>query len=281
MRSVKIVNPSFTANLVSVIQSPAFATPVQAGEKWAVSAWMATDAPGKELRLLMDFYDAGGAFVHSAHLKFASGVAPALYGGAVTVPPGAGRAVLNIGMHDTGVLWLDGVRFTRLHPSPCTGGNQNLIRSREGLYHVGTTPAITTAAGDDVVVQLANPPGSGRQVHLAVHTLSSEVGGAFLHYFDAVPSVALITSPHVAVANRNYAADRHAALIRFAKAPVITLAGGRLAFAWVVPAGGATIEADQEGKFILRPGSNFTVFGQNLEAGQLYVAFGWWEEEVV
>lgn len=152
--------------------------------------------------------------------------------------------------------------------------------SRAGRYFLGTTPAITTVVGDDVVAQLVNPAGSGRNVFLTVHTLGSDVGGTFYHYFDTTPSVAVTASPHVAVANRNFADDTNVAQITYAKAATITLTGGRLAFARLVPAAGATIEAGQEGKFILRPGGNFTIYGPDLKAGVLLVGFGWWEEDI-
>ncbi len=143
----------------------------------------------------------------------------------------------------------------------------------------GGAPGIITVVGDDVIVQLANPLGSGRTVHLVAHTLGIEVGGTFFFYFDATPSVALTGSPHVAVVNRSFVDDRNVAQLGFAKASWATVSGGRLAFTRIVPVGGATVEAYQEGKFILRPGANFTIHAQDLKAGQLFVAFGWWEED--
>lgn len=116
VKAIKIVNSTFMANLVSVIQPLGVATAVAEGEKWEAGAWMVTDAPGKGLRVLVDFYDALGGFVHSAHLKFTSTTTLARYAGVVTVPAGAAKAALDVGMHDTGTVWLDAVSFVRLHP---------------------------------------------------------------------------------------------------------------------------------------------------------------------
>ncbi len=115
-RTVKIVNPTFTANLVSVIQDASAAVAVTPGDRWEASAWMMTDAAGKALRILVDLYDGTGAFVHSAHLKFTSTTSLRRYAGVVAVPAGAATARLNVGMHDTGTVWMDAVGFTRVNP---------------------------------------------------------------------------------------------------------------------------------------------------------------------
>lgn len=115
-RALRIANPTFTANLTSVIQDASAAVAVVPEERWEASAWMMTDAAGKALRVLVDFYSGTGAFVHSAHLKFASTTSLRRYAGVVTVPAGAATARLNVGMHDTGTVWFDAVGFVRLNP---------------------------------------------------------------------------------------------------------------------------------------------------------------------
>lgn len=129
-RTLKIANPTFIANLTSVIQHPSAAVAVTPGERWEASAWLLADAPGKQLRLLVDFYDGAGAFVHSAHLKFSSTAGLARHAGVVAVPAGAATARLNVGMHDTGTVWVDAVGFVRLHPLDAA----DLARQRQNTF---------------------------------------------------------------------------------------------------------------------------------------------------
>lgn len=139
VKAIKIVNPTFMSNLVSVIQDRGVGIPVTEGEKWEASAWMVTDTPGKRLRVLVDFYDAMGAFVASAHLKFSSTTTLARYAGVVTVPAGAARAVVEVGMHDTGTVWLDFVGFARLFPLETMD-----VADRDQPFFQRTTTGVTT-----------------------------------------------------------------------------------------------------------------------------------------
>ncbi|MFZ5924537.1 MAG: glycosyltransferase, partial [Bacillota bacterium] len=115
VRAVKIINPIFMATAVGIIQTRECSVQVKPGERWEASACMKSDRPGKHLRIIMHFWDQAGRWVGWHHLKFVSaGTETKRYAGLVDIPEGVSSVTLQVGMHDTGVLWIDDVAFVEV-----------------------------------------------------------------------------------------------------------------------------------------------------------------------
>lgn len=115
VRSVKIINPIFMATAVGIIQTREYSIQVKPGERWEARACMKSDHPGKHLRIMIHFWDQAGRWVGWHHLKFVSaGTEMSRYAGLVDIPEGVSSVTLQVGMHDTGVLWIDDVAFVEV-----------------------------------------------------------------------------------------------------------------------------------------------------------------------
>lgn len=115
VRSVKIINPIFMATAVGIMQTRECSIQVKPGERWEASACMKSDRPGKNLRIMIHFWDEAGRWVGWHHLKFISaGTEMSRYAGLVDIPEGVSSVTLQVGMHDTGVLWIDDVAFVKV-----------------------------------------------------------------------------------------------------------------------------------------------------------------------
>ncbi len=127
-QAMKIVNPTFVANLVSVNQNPSVATAVTPGDKWEASAYFVTDVAAKPLRIVVNFFTGADVYISSLILKFTSTTTLQQYSGVVTVPATAAKATVDVGMHGTGTVWMDFVQFQRLYPVDATAAEANQSR---------------------------------------------------------------------------------------------------------------------------------------------------------
>ncbi|NPV52079.1 MAG: glycosyltransferase [Firmicutes bacterium] len=113
-RSIKLINPTFMGTAVGIIQTKDYTVRVEPGERWEASAEIKSDQPGKHLRIMAHFWDPAGNWIGWHHLKFISaGKEMKQYAGLVDIPDGVSGVTLQVGMHDTGTLWIDNVAFVK------------------------------------------------------------------------------------------------------------------------------------------------------------------------
>lgn len=115
-RTVKIINPSFTAGPVLVIQQKEFAIPVTPGEVWFTEVPSTTDTAGKDLRLIAYFLDSAKNYLTEKHLKFTSSGVYDSWSGYILVPSGAAFLQIAGGMQSTGTIWVDAFSCRRVYP---------------------------------------------------------------------------------------------------------------------------------------------------------------------
>ncbi len=164
VRTIKVVNPSFTANVTGAITHPAASFPVALSDLWVLEAFMMTDSPGKELRLILVLLDSAGNPVGERHLKFVSSASMRRYAGIVQVPVAAAAGQVAVGMHDTGTLWADYVSARRVFPNEPELRRE--IIADEGRMFTANTGLITVPGGSLGVGRLENPLGSGRMIYV-------------------------------------------------------------------------------------------------------------------
>lgn len=118
---IAISNPTYATGGSTVIQEDRFAIDVSPGERWILSVYMATNLQGKRLVAACHFLDQVGNPVSSTELRFSSTIMLEEYVGLVAVPPASAKALVEVGVQDTGMVWIDLVRFRRLHPPDLIG----------------------------------------------------------------------------------------------------------------------------------------------------------------
>lgn len=178
-RTVKVINPSFTANVTGVMGASQTAFPLAPGDLWHLEAFMMTDTAGKALRLILVVLDASGSPVEQRHLKFSSTAAMQRYSGFVQVQhPLAAAGVVLVGMHDTGTLWIDYVLARRLFPAEPELRRE--VIADEGRMFVANTGNITVPGGSLGVGRLENPPGSGRVLFIERVDFSTTVDAFYI-----------------------------------------------------------------------------------------------------
>lgn len=162
-RTLKVVNPSFIANVTGVMTRPEDAFPVAPGDVWDLEAFMSTDSAGKALRLILVITDAMGDAVEERHLKFTSTTSMQRYKGLVRVGhPAAVRGQVLVGMQDTGTIWVDYILARRLFPNEPELRRE--VIADEGRMFVANTGQFTVPGGSVGAGRLDNPAGSGRVV---------------------------------------------------------------------------------------------------------------------
>lgn len=155
--------------------------------------------------------------------------------------------------------------------------NNYVMHSLKGDYYVGTLPSFAIAINQGAIVAIKNPVGSGRTVFAAVTTFSLAIARTLAFYFDATYNLADVSSTFKVNANRGSLNTPVAQLVYATGAGLVV--SGSLAF-YRNLSKTDTIEIDQQGKFILPPGHNYTMYFQPAaSAGAPLVAFGWWEKE--
>lgn len=144
-------------------------------------------------------------------------------------------------------------------------------------FFVGRTGVFALPARQEAVVAFNNPPGSGRRAFIQAMSVTSNLGRRAIFWFDVATSVPLQSSNKVANARRG-AANLPKALIQYGFAPTVPITAGIDVFERLL-IGKQTLLLDQEGKYILEPGHNHSVFFPALDReDEIDVAAAWWEE---
>ncbi|GEM_PF-5388775 len=154
----------------------------------------------------------------------------------------------------------------------------HVTQSSLGRYFVGTTPRLSVPTHVAVVVALRNPVASSRNIHVAVVTLYTSLNRVISFYFDATHQLAESMVQGVVVNRSVNNVPKGSITYAVGQNPNVS---GTLGFYRVTVKEGATQEMDQDGKFILPPGSNHLLYVEpKSTAGEMIVGFGWWEEPV-
>lgn len=134
--AMKIYNPTFMTNRTGVLLDKGIS--VYEHQVFKVGAYFRTETAGKELRILVHFYDNNNTLLFSEIYKFTSTTDMELYSALLTVPSGIALDYIKIevGMHDTGTVWIDNVSVVELYPSyfKVTSDNQYCMVSMSDAY---------------------------------------------------------------------------------------------------------------------------------------------------
>lgn len=150
-------------------------------------------------------------------------------------------------------------------------------QSMMGRFFVGRTDVFALPERQEGIVLFNNPEGSGRRVFIQAVSVTSNMGRRAIFWFDAVTGVGLKESRKVANAHRG-AKEMPRLLVQHGFAPSVSVTAGIDVFERLL-IGKQTLLLDQEGKYILEPGHNHSVWFPALaEADEIDVAAAWWEE---
>jgi hypothetical protein len=160
----------------------------------------------------------------------------------------------------------------------------SLFESLEGRYFVGQTEVLTFGNGTNAVGRLFNPTHSQVNLFVNVITISNITQTDFLAqiWFNAeLPEKGtvskLVTATNTVLCPR----PKPEVVLQFAQQLQGTPSGGVNPFNRVIPPI-TTVVDEEDGKFILPPGSSFAIFlvGQGSVPLQARIAFGWWETRI-
>lgn len=160
----------------------------------------------------------------------------------------------------------------------------SLFESIEGRYFVGQTELLTFGNGTNAVGRLFNPTDSRVNLFVNVITISNITQTDFLAqiWFNAelpeTGTVSELVTPTNTVLRPN---PKPEVVLQFAQNLQGTLSGGVNPFDRVIPPI-TTVVDEEDGKFILPPGSSFSIFlvGPGSDPLQARIALGWWETRI-
>lgn len=157
-----------------------------------------------------------------------------------------------------------------------------LYESHQGNYFVGQTELLCFGNGKNAWGKLFNPCDSSVKLFVNVITVTNTSQNNFLAelWFNSqLPEVGIISN-RVTPANLAICPKPKPEVeLKFSENSRGVPECGVNAFDRMIPAQ-TTIVEEEDGKFIIPPGGNFTVFlaGRENVALQTRIAFGWWEE---
>lgn len=152
-----------------------------------------------------------------------------------------------------------------------------VYQSMLSRFFVGRTDIFTLPARQEAIAIFGNPRGSGRRAFIQAMSVTSNMGRRAIFWFDAETAASLKTSSKLANAHRG-AANLPKSVIQYGFAPLVRVTAGVDVFERLLT-GKQTLLLDQEGKYILEPGHNHSVYFPALEReDEIDVAVAWWEE---
>lgn len=152
-----------------------------------------------------------------------------------------------------------------------------VYQSMLNRFFVGRTDVFALPAGQEAIVIFGNPKGSGRRTFIQAMSVTSNMGRRSIFWFDVATPVQLKTSEKIANAHRG-ATNKPKSMMQYGSGPSVGLTGGVDVFERLL-IGKQTLLLDQEGKYILDPGHNHSVYFPALDRDdEIDVAAAWWEE---
>lgn len=152
-----------------------------------------------------------------------------------------------------------------------------VYQSMLNRFFVGRTDVFSLPARQEAVVLFRNPTGSGRRSFIQAMSVTSNMGRRAIFWFDLATSVSVKTSDKVANAHRG-ATNAPKSVVQYGFAPSVGITEGIDVFERLL-VGKQTLLLDQEGKYILEPGHNHSVYFPALDRDdEIDVAVAWWEE---
>lgn len=171
-------------------------------------------------------------------------------------------------------------------PNQVATMSNSLYHSLQGQYFVGYADNMFFDQDKNAWAALSNPYYSGVNLFVNVWTVTDlfEPPIQIQIWLNTKLSGTYTASPLVTPSNTTcYPPFTPQVQILQASNVSETPTDGTLAFSRLSTPG-ATLVAEEDGKFIIPPGGNFTVFLSNMEGqnvpAQAKVAFGWWEEPI-
>lgn len=159
-----------------------------------------------------------------------------------------------------------------------------LFKSLQGKYFVGQTEVLWAGNGSNAWAGLFNPCGSGVDLFANVITISNfsdQYLTAEIWLNTNLQEIGSI-SQKVSPANTAFVPRPDNKVdIKYVQSSEEIPSGGVNIFDRIVPPKG-TLVSEEDGKFIVPSGGNYTVFIKSAsnELSKVIVAFGWWEEPI-
>lgn len=152
-----------------------------------------------------------------------------------------------------------------------------VYQSMLNRFFVGRSDIFKLPARQEGLVVFANPPESKTRTFMQVMSVTSNLGRRSIFWFDVVTSATLAPSKKLANAHRG-APELPNSTIGVAVGQTVPITGGIDVFERLL-VGKQTLLLDQEGKFILEPGHNHSVFFPAApNDDEIDIAVAWWEE---
>lgn len=158
----------------------------------------------------------------------------------------------------------------------------SLYKSIQGKYFVGQTNNLTF--GDDTYAWggLVNPENSRTNLYVNVFTVTNLGNKDMLAevWIDSAPIGKPHISKDVSITNTVlYPSPMPRVRLEYAHEVFDIPGEGINVFDRVIPPN-STVVAEEDGKYIIRPGSSFIIFLKSVKFDtEAIVAFGWWEEK--
>lgn len=171
-----------------------------------------------------------------------------------------------------------------LPPQVSTMAN-SLYHSLKGQYFVGYADNMFFEKDKSAWAMLYNPVHSGVNLFVNVWTVSNLYGDSVRSqiWFNSNPPGEPIRSEFVTPADTAIKPLPKPEILLLQASNVIgAVEGGVKGFARRIPSGETTV-AEEDGKFVIPPGGNFTVLvaaeeKSTADHANVRVAYGWWEE---